>query len=166
MKKIKYIVLALLIASVWGCKPEEFGPIVGSEQNVVKDLQGNWSLTKVTQVDQDAVTKGFPYKELDITSIYPYKELSITLQGDASGSPGAFTITPGNSPKISDFNTGTWSVDNAVAPTVITLKNGATSSNLTLGSYAYLKSGKFYLKKEKKFNGKVIVSYQYEFTRK
>lgn len=165
MKNIKYIILALCIISVWGCKPEEFGPI-GAEQNILKELQGTWALSKVTQIDQDASTKGFPYKELDITNVYAYKDLVVAFQGEASGAPTSFTITPGNSPKISDFNTGTWAVDNAKAPTVITLKNGNASSELTLGSYAGLKSGKFYLKKVRKANGKIIVSYQYEFTKK
>ena len=165
MKNIKYILLALCIVSVWSCKPEEFGPI-GPEQNILKELQGTWALSKVTQIDQDASTKGFPYKELDITNVYPYKDLVVAFQGEASGTPTSFTITPGNSPKISDFNSGTWTVDNAKAPTVITLKNGTASSDLTLGSYAGLRSGKFYLKKVRKSNGKIIVSYQYEFTKK
>lgn len=165
MKQIKYILLAFCFLSLWGCKPEEFGPI-GAEENILKELQGTWTLSKVTQKDEDAATKGFPYKELDITNIYPYKELVIALQGDASGTPTTFTITPGNAPKISDFNTGTWSVDNAKAPTVISIKNGTATSDLTLGSYAELKTGKFYLKKVKKANGKAIVSYTYQFTKK
>lgn len=165
MKNIKYIILALCIASIYSCKPEKFGPI-GAEENFLKELQGTWSLTKVTQRDEDAVKKGFPYKELDITNVYPYKELVIALQGDGNGAPTTFTITPGNSPKISDFNSGTWTVDNAVAPTTISLKNGTSASDLTLGSYANLKNGKFNLKKVKKSNGKVIVSYSYEFTKK
>lgn len=157
--------MAICFVSLWSCKPEEFGPLT-TETNVVKDLQGTWALTKVTQKDEDAATKGFPYKELDITAVYPYKDLTIALQGDASGTPSNFTITPGNSPKIADFNTGTWTVDNATAPTIITLKNGTASSPLTLGSYAELKSGKFYLKKVKSSNGKAIVSYTYQFTKK
>ena len=164
MKNIKYIILALCIISIWGCKPEEFGPI-GSESNVLKEMQGTWRLSKVTQIDQDATTKGFPYKQLDITNVYAYKDLVIALLGDAAGSPTTFTITQGNSPKISDFNSGTWTVDNISAPNIITLKNGAATSDLTLGSYAGLKSGKFYLKRIRKSNGKVIVSYQYEFTK-
>ncbi|RYF16210.1 MAG: DUF5004 domain-containing protein [Flavobacteriales bacterium] len=165
MKIIKYIVLALCITSIYSCKPEEFGPI-GEEENIVKSLQGTWGLTKVTQKDEDAATKGFPYKELDITNVYAYKDLLIALQGDAAGTPTSFTITQGNSPKISDFNTGTWTVDNVKAPTVINLKSGTLTSELTLGSYAELKTGKFYLKKVKKSNGKAIVSYTYQFTKK
>lgn len=165
MKNIKYITLALCFLSLWGCKPEEFGPI-GAPENFVKEMQGNWTLTKVTQKDEDAATKGFPYKELDITNIYAYKELSIAFQGDANGTPTTFTITPGNSPKISDFNTGTWTVDNIALPTTIILKNGTATADLSLGSYAELKFGKFYLKKVKKANGKALISYTYQFTKK
>lgn len=164
MKNIKHIVLGLFIISLWSCKPEQFGPI-GSDSNVLKEMQGTWRLSKVTQIDQDATTKGFPYKQLDITNVYPYKDLVIALQGDVAGTPTTFTITQGGSPKISDFNSGTWAVDNNTAPNLITLKNGTSTSDLTLGSYAGLKSGKFYLKRIRKSNGKIIVSYQYEFTK-
>ncbi len=155
----------LCILAMWGCKPEEFGPIT-KETNVVAQMQGSWSLTKVVQVDEDAKTKGFPYKELDITEVYAYKDLVIALQLDASGKPASFTITNGNAPRIADLTSGNWTVDNELAPTIITLKNGTTSNELTLGSYAGLSSGKFYLIKKKSFNGKVILSYQYEFTKK
>ena len=67
---------------------------------------------------------------------------------------------------VSDFNTGNWTIDNVKAPTLINLKNGTATSELTLGSYAELKIGKFYLKKVKKANGKAIVSYTYQFTKK
>lgn len=165
MKTLKYLSIMICILSIFGCKPETFGPIT-SDVQVLKQMQGTWNLTKVVQVDQDAKTKGFPYKELDITNIYPYKDLVIALQVDASGNPSAFTITNGNAPKIADLTSGNWTVDNNVAPTVITLKNGAITNNLSLGSYAGLSSGKFYLTKNKSVNGKVIVSYQYEFTKK
>lgn len=165
MKTLKYFTVLAVVLSVFGCKPEEFGPIANKVE-VLKQMQGSWGLTKVTQVDQDAATKGFPYKELDITSIYPYKDLTIALQGDASGTPTTFTITNGNAPKIADLTSGTWAVDDAMAPTTITLKNGTVTNLLKLGSYAGLSSGKFYLTRNKSINGKVIISYKYEFTKK
>lgn len=157
--------MMVCILSIFGCKPEEFGPIT-SDVEVLKQMQGTWNLTKVVQVDQDAKTKGFPYKELDITDVYAYKDLVIALQLDGAGNPSTFTITNGNSPKLADLTAGNWSVDNNMAPTTITLKNGTTTNALTLGSYAGLSGGKFYLNKNKSINGKVILSYQYEFTKK
>lgn len=165
MKNIKYILFLICVLSIWSCKPEVFPPI-GDPQNVVKDLQGTWSLSKVTQIDQDATTKGFPYKQLDITSVYPYTDLVVGFAGDAQGNPSTFTITPGNSPKIADLMSGSWNVDDAKAPTAITLKNGTVTNTLTLGSYANLKAGKLTIKRDKKLNGKVILSYQYEFIKK
>ncbi|WAC42481.1 DUF5004 domain-containing protein [Pedobacter sp. SL55] len=165
MKTLKYLSLLACILFTFGCKPEDFGPIT-SKVEVVKQMQGTWGLTKVTQVDQDAATKGFPYKELDITNIYPYKDLTIALQGDASGNPTNFAITNGNAPKIADLTSGTWTVDDATAPTAITLKNGTVTNMLKLGSYAGLSSGKLYLTRNKSINGKVIISYKYEFTKK
>lgn len=165
MKRIQYILFTICILSIWSCKPDEFAPI-GEPQDVVKSIQGSWGLTKVTQIDQDATTKGFPYRQLDITSVYPYTDLALVFQGDAQGNPGAFTITSGNSPKIADLTSGNWTVDDVKAPTTISLKNGAVTNSLTIGSYASLKSGKLVIKRDKKLNGKTILSYQYEFTKK
>lgn len=165
MKRIQYILFAICILLIWSCKPDEFAPI-GEAQNVVKSMQGTWGLTKVTQVDQDASTKGFPYKQLDITAVYPYTDLVLAFMGDAQGNPSTFTITSGNSPKIADLTSGNWTVDNAKAPTIITLKNGALENVLTIGSYAGLNAGKLNIKRDKKLNGKVILTYQYEFTKK
>jgi len=165
MKRIQYILFAICVLSVWSCKPEKFGPI-GEPQDVVKSMQGNWGLTKVTQIDQDASTKGFPYKQLDITSVYPYTDLSLTFMGNADGNPTTFTITTGNSPQIADLSAGNWSVNDVKAPTVVLLKNGDVTNSLSLGSYVSLKSGKLIIKRDKKINGKVILSYEYEFTKK
>lgn len=165
MKNIKYIILSICIFSIWSCKPEEFAPI-GEPQNVVKSIQGTWGLVKVTQVDQDATTKGFPYKQLDITAVYPYTDLVVAFVGDAQGNPTTFTITPGNSPKITELTSGNWTVDDAKAPSTILLKNGAVQNSLSIGSYISLKSNKLVIKRDKKLNGKVIVSYLYEFNKK
>lgn len=165
MKRIQYLLFTICILAIWSCKPEAFAPI-GEPQNVVKSIQGTWGLTKVTQIDQDATTKGFPYKQLDITSVYTYTDLVLVFLGDAQGNPGTFTITSGNSPKISDLTSGNWTVDDLKAPTVISLKNGTVTGNLTIGSYVSLKSGKLIIKRDKKLNGKLILSYQYEFTKK
>lgn len=165
MKNIKYLILAILAVSIWSCKPEKFEPIT-TDLDVVKHMQGTWTVTSVIQVDENAKTQGFPYKTLDITNIYPYKEMVISLQGDANGNPGTFTITSGNSPKLSDLSSGTWSVDNMQAPTVITLKNGTAQAQLNLTTYAGLKAGKLNIKKVKRAGGKDILSYQYEFVKK
>lgn len=165
MKNIKYLILAILAVSIWSCKPEKFEPI-NADINVVKQLQGTWALTKVTQIDQDASTKGFPYKQIDITSVYPYTDLVLALVSDAQGNPATFTVTPGNSPKIVDLTSGTWSVNDPMAPTAIELKNGNVTNTLSLGSYVGLKSGILTIKRDRKLNGKVLLSYQYEFTKK
>lgn len=157
--------MATCALSIWSCKPEKFEPIT-TDVNVVKQMQGTWTLSSVIQVDEDAKTKGFPYKQLDVTNVYPYKDLVLSFQGDAQGNPSTFSITSGNAPRITELTSGNWSVDNGQAPTNIILKNGTTQSLLTFSSYTGLKSGKLNIKKVKMSNGKVILSYQYEFTKK
>lgn len=165
MKNIKYLILAICMLSFWSCKPEKFEPIT-TDINVVKQMQGTWSLTSVVQVDENALKYSFPYKQLDITNTYPFKDAVLTLVEDAQGNPTTFSIVHGNSPKILDINSGTWSLDDPQTPKTITLKNGTAQSQISITSYAGLKFGKLNIQRVKMLNGKPVLTYQYEFTKK
>lgn len=117
-------------------------------------------------MDEDAARKGFPFKELNITSLYPYTDFVLKLNL-TSGAPGTFTTTPGGSPKIIKLLSGNWSVDNAEYPKNITLTNGASTEVTTLGGYPVGASNTLKLKVERKdaASGKVLISYSYEFAK-
>jgi hypothetical protein len=165
MKKIKINLLMAFLgvtALVWSCRPDEPAPI-GDPVNKIETLNGTWSLSKVVQVDNDAVKKGFPNQRLDITDLYSYQDFKLTFQLDANGNPGAFSTTPGNAPEIITVASGTWSVDDPAAPVVVTLQNGSNQAALEFTTYNGLLNNKLSLKLVRRDGEKALVSYEYEF---
>ena len=167
MKKLLRTGFMMLTVSLLftACQPDQIKEI-GESRNILSSLEGNWKLIKATQVDEDASRKGFPYKELDITSLFPYTNFQLKLNL-ANGAPATFTTTPGSSPKIIKLATGNWAVDNAEYPKVITLTSGATTEKVTLGGYPVGAANTLKLKVERKdaTTGKLLISYSYEFAK-
>ncbi len=154
--------MAILFAA---CRPEAHKEL-GQPRNILASIQGTWKLTKATQVDEDAARKGFPYKELDITTIFPYTNFVLTLNLN-NGAPGTFTTTPGTSPKIIKLASGNWTVDNAEYPKELTLTSGAVTEKVTLGGYPVGALTSLKLKAERRDagTGKLLISYSYEFAK-
>jgi hypothetical protein len=147
------------------CSPEAHKEI-GEPRDIVASLAGNWTLTKAVEVDEDAVHKGFPYKENDITAIFPYTDFKLTLVVNGS-TPSTFTTTPGSSPKIIHLASGTWAADNLQYPKVLTLTSGSTTETVTLGSYPIASSTKLQLNVSRSDagSGKLLITYKYEFSK-
>ena len=169
-----YITNILLVAVITAvmlvsCQPADFKEI-GSTREVAASLAGNWTLTKVTQKDEDAARKGFPYSELDLTTVFPYTEFKLTLNVNGP-SPSTFTAAPGNSPKILSLTSGTWGVDNGDAPGAIIFKGaGGSTEQVTLGAYPLGGNDKLRFKIERRdadpaANNKLLLSYTYEFSK-
>jgi hypothetical protein len=167
MKNMLNKILLVLTAAVCfeACTPEAHKEI-GEPRNILASLSGTWKLIKATQVDEDATKKGFPYKELDITSYFPYTNFVLTLNL-TNGAPGTFATTPGSSPKIIKLASGNWAVDNADYPKDITLTSGATTEKVTLGGYPVGAANTLKLKAERKdaSTGKLLITYTYEFAK-
>lgn len=155
--------VAVLISS---CQPDAHKEL-GDPAQIIASLQGTWKLTKATQVDEDAARKGFPFKELDITSIFPYTEFSLTFNTNGN-EPTTFTAVAGNSPKIIKLTSGDWVVDDPQYPQIITLTNGTTTEQITLGAYPVGANELLQLKVERKdssANDKLLISYTYQFAK-
>ncbi len=60
------------------CTPVEKKEL-GDPRNIVQSFEGTWKLIKAIQVDEDAAKKGFPFKELDITTLFPYTNFVLKL---------------------------------------------------------------------------------------
>ena len=167
MQKIFRIGIMMLSVSLLltACQPDAHKELE-APKNILESLQGTWKLTKATQVDEAAKAKGFPFKELDLTTLFPYTDFKLTLNLNA-GAPGTFATVPGASPKIIKLTSGNWTVDNAEYPKNITLTSGSTTEVTTLGGYPVGASNTLKLKVEKKeaASGKVVVSYSYEFAK-
>ena len=167
---ITKIIMATLVTAIafTSCKPDAFEEI-GDKRDIPSSLAGIWKLVKVTQKDEEAARKGFPYSELDLTTVFPYTDFSLTL--NSSGNTlTTFTTTPGNSPKVISLTSGTWAVDNGENPGAILFKNGAVTESVTLGSYPVGGNTKLVFKIEKRdadpaANNKLLISYTYEFSK-
>jgi Domain of unknown function (DUF5004) len=167
---IKIFFPVLLMAGLFSaCRPDKLEDI-GTPRNNVATFAGTWKLTKVTQKDEEAARKAFPYAELDLTTLFPYTDFTLKLDVDSKLLPNTFTTTPGNSPKIITLTSGQWSVDNAQQPTVITFKNGAVTELVTLGGYPVGSNKNLKFKVERRdvdtaTHNKLLISYTYEFTK-
>ena len=147
------------------CTPVEHKEL-GAPRKIVESLNGTWKLINAKQVDEDASRKGFPFKELDITTLFPYTNFVLKLDL-AGGAPSSFTTTPGSSPRIIKLASGTWTVDNIDNPKDITLTNGVTTEKITLGGYPVGAASTLKLKVERKDagSGKLLITYSYEFAK-
>ncbi|MEP7256552.1 MAG: DUF5004 domain-containing protein [Ferruginibacter sp.] len=167
MKHINKIAIVMMLATIVfvSCKPDSIEDM-GGKRDLLQSINGTWKLTKATQVDEDASKKGFPYQQLDITSLFPYTSFSLTLNV-TSGAPTTFTTNPGTSPKIVKLSSGNWTVDNVTNPKNLYLVNGAATDTITLGGYPVGASTSLKLIKEKrdKTTGKLLISYSYEFAK-
>lgn len=164
MKKyFKFLSLPLLAIIFNSCQPKDYKEI-GQPISTLSSLQGTWKLAKVTQTDEVAAKKGFPYITTDLTTAFPYTDFKFTLNTDGN-SPTTFSTTPGNSPKIIRLSSGKWMVDDPSYPKVLTLINGIDTANVTLGGYpsGISPSLKIKLEKNDAATGKLILSYIYEF---
>jgi len=159
----KNIVMLLGLALFASCEPTEI-PEIGVPRDVITSFSGNYTVSKVTQIDEGAVKKGFPYKTLDVTKFYT--GLKATFNLSAAKAPTTFTFTPGSSGNsLASINSGNWSVDNVKAPKEITLTSGSTTSTIIMGNYTLLDANKMMLKVVRKQGANVVLTYEFEFTK-
>lgn len=167
MKKILnlFYLASAIGVSLIACRPEPFEE-VGDPVNNLAALSGNWRIVRVTQTDINAATKGFPFQQVDLTTIFPYTDYRVGFNL-ANGSPSTFTATPGNSPMLIPFNSGSWRVDDPKSPQMLTLISGTDTARLTLGSYPNaVNSGlKISLIRRDSATSNGIIRYDYEFAK-
>jgi uncharacterized protein DUF5004 len=163
---MKKILLANLIVAflVLACKPESIKPI-GQRSDYMSKLPGTYKLTRVTQSDVKAVKNNYPYKTLDLTNKFPYSEFELTLNGNGS-TPSTFSTKQGNAPAIIRLTSGNWKVDNTEAPKMIFFINGTDSVKIQIGSYNGFNTNQLNLRQVRNLDGKPVINYDYEFTKK
>jgi hypothetical protein len=148
-----------------GCKPENYKPL-GKAATPITSLAGTWKISSVTQKDEDAANKGFPYQVTDLTSLFPYTDFTLTLNMNGN-TPTTFTTAPGQSPKIITLASGNWSADDPAYPKVLTLANATDTAKVTLGAYpsGVSPSLKVAVAKREASSGKLLISYSYVFVK-
>jgi hypothetical protein len=162
MKKLfpAYLLFLLLVA----CQPETFKPI-GDRTSYMKEIPGAYKLTRVIQSDIKAVKNNYPFKTLDLTTKFPYTDFELSMN-TATGTAGTFTTKQGNSPTVIRLASGNWSVDNADAPKRIYFVNGTDSVKLEIGNYISLRNKQLTLRLVRTLDGKPVINYDFEFTKK
>lgn len=159
-------ITGIILTLAAGCKPENYKPL-GKAMTPASSLAGTWKITAVTQKDEDAANKGFPYQQADLTNVFPYTDFSLTLNMNGS-TPTTFTTSPGNSPRIITLAGGNWSIDDPTYPKVLTLASGTDTAKVTLGAYpigASASTLKIAVAKHDAASGKLLISYSYVFTK-
>lgn len=166
MKSFKHTlyILSTMIFMV-ACQPDPFKEI-GDPFVPMESISGNWKLNKVTQTDINAEEKAFPYKSLDITDVFPYQDVTLSLNL-TNGAPGTFTISNSQGLDLFDSESGTWSVNQIQAPSIIYLIDNSDSTEITIGSYPNVLNSSLVLSIIRVEDGtnKNIIRYDYEFIR-
>jgi hypothetical protein len=159
------MVIPLLGITLFACQPLDYKEVGVPVKNIAA-LAGTWKLSKVTQTDEDAARKGFPFTTLDLTSVFPYTDFRLTLNTNGN-TPTTFATTPGNAPKVIRLLNGNWTADDPTYPKVLTLVNGTDTSRVTLGSYPTGSNSALKLRQERRdaTTGRLLISYNYEFTK-
>jgi hypothetical protein len=164
MKKIVFALLVSAALYLAACKPESLKTYEPNSAFSLTNLQGTWKLTKVTQKDEDAIRKGFPYKELDVTTALNQNLVTLTFNLNGAA-PGGYVINYGTAAKLLKVGNGNWILDDINKPGRINLASGTDTAKLILGSYANLLNNKLILVQKKFFNGKEAITYNYEFSK-
>jgi len=164
MKRIIWA-LPILLLAVTGCQPDKYKTLEAPSSQL-SALAGTWKLYKVTQTDEDAAKKGFPYTTVDLTTAFPYTDFRMTFNVNGT-TPTTFTTTPGNSPKIIKLVSGNWTADDPAFPKVLTLASPTDTAKVTLGSYPTGSSPdlKISVQRFDAATGKLLISYSYAFVK-
>jgi hypothetical protein len=165
-KNLTILTLTLAIIIGAGCTPEDLKPYTPVANGDVNGLFGTWKGTSVIQRDVSAESKGFPYKNEDMTTALAFTNVKVTLNGSASA-PTTFAIDYGSAPNFFKFNSGNWKVDNPEKVGKVYLINatGTDTITMTMGSYQEVLNNQLSLVQTKTLLGQPAIIYEYKFSK-
>lgn len=164
MKNI--ILILFILATIVSCRPE-FEDIEEPEGRS-SGLSGTWTLSSAVQVDEKAVSKGYPefVQRIDLTERAGFNDYQIILNQNAEGNPTTFEERDTDSPAIIGFESGSWSLDDPDYPKEITFTNEAGESfTMVIGTYLGLSEGELNLSFSRMVDDEPIVTYEYKFVK-
>lgn len=156
--------LAIGVFLLSACQPEKIKDFVPRSTGDVASLTGTWKGTAVTQRDNDAERKNFPFKSEDVTSTLEFTKVTLTLNS-ANGQPTTFNINYGGAPPFFKLTTGNWKVDNATKVGNISIYNGPDTVKFIVGSYLLIDDSKLQMKQAKSLLGKEVITYEFNFSK-
>jgi Domain of unknown function (DUF5004) len=163
MKKIAITLVALCSLVLWSCKPEAIKDYEAPSSSFkVSDLSGTWKCNNIMQTDEDAVTKGFPYKSVDLTQAVNAAQIKFTINMNGSN-PGTFAIDHGTALKVFKSTAGNWLVNNPSKPSQMWFANGTDTVKFTIEGYNNFANRKMVLKRPRLLGTKTVSTYTYSF---
>ncbi|MEP2772946.1 MAG: DUF5004 domain-containing protein [Fulvivirga sp.] len=162
MKRIS--ILLLMITALLGCR-EEFDDI-GEPFDKASGISGTWTLSSVTQNDEEAISKGFPLfvQSLDITARAGFTDYTLVLNQNEDGAPTTFEEQNTSAPSILGMSSGIWVLDDPDVPERITfISDNDEQFELIISTYIGLNEGQLSLKLTRFADEKPVVSYIYNF---
>jgi Domain of unknown function (DUF5004) len=165
MKKIFSILAIAAAAGFAACKPDAIKDYeAASSAFKVSDLSGTWRMTAISQTDEDATRKGFPYKTVDLTNVVNASQIKFTINMNG-GNPGTFAIDHGTGAKLFKSTSGNWLVDNASKPSQMWFANAGDTVKFIIQGYDNFLNNRMVLKRNRSLGGKTQVSYIYSFNK-
>ncbi|MBL7726250.1 MAG: DUF5004 domain-containing protein [Dinghuibacter sp.] len=164
---MKTSMIALAVCSallLWSCKPDAIKDYEAPDSAFkLANLSGTWKMSTLVQSDEDAVTKGFPYKTVDLTQAInaPQVKFTINMNGAA---PGTFAIDHGTATKLFKSTSGNWMVDDQAKPSQMWFVNGTDTVKFVIQGYNnILQNKQMVLKRTRKLGVKAVSTYTYTF---
>lgn len=166
MKKSLTIAIFMLALTWVNCSPEDLKSYTPAANGEVAGLFGTWKGVSVNLRDIGAESKGFPYKNEDMTSVLGFTDVKVTLNGSAS-SPSTFEIDYGTAPEFFKFSDGNWKVDNTAKVGKVYLINAAGNDTITMvmGSYQDILNNRLSFVQTKTLLGEPAIVYEYKFSK-
>ncbi|MBD2766697.1 DUF5004 domain-containing protein [Hymenobacter sp. BT664] len=158
---------ALALLGAASCQPEEKFGEIGQAFATAEGTIGDFQLTQVVQVDNDAVDNNYPaeVQRMDLTSDYPFNQVVFSFQANGN-EPSNFVVTnPGNAPVF--LANGTWKFDDSKGPRkiIISQANGRRDT-LQYGQSYRAADNRLGLKLLRRNGPKTLVTYELNFVRK
>jgi hypothetical protein len=163
MKTSIITLVAFCALVLWSCRPEaikDYEPTTASFK--VADLAGTWKCNNIMQRDEDAVTKGFPYKTVDLSSAVNAPQIKFTINMNGTN-PGTFAIDHGTGLKLFKSTAGNWLVNDPTKPSQMWFVNGTDTVKFTIQGYNNFLNRKMVLKRSRTLGAKTVSTYTYSF---
>jgi hypothetical protein len=172
MERSKTLVtLVLLVCSISfiSCEDTDDGKFV-EPITLYEKINGNWTLTNISQIDETANSLGISPKEIGLFSLFGFETFSINLNVDEKNQPTSYQVN-GTAPELFP-NNGYWDlkspfqVTTGVLPTINLYSDAAKTTLTAQLSVTVLPntSPDMELKLTRSADGIPFVSYVYKLT--
>ncbi len=169
MKQLKGVWLLALMVWVSACSREDFADVGEPLSFDVENVSGTWQLASISQVDNNAVDRGFPaeVQRLDLKAFFPaYEQYVVRLETNPQGEPTNFAVeNPGGAPSFFPA-TGNWQFDDAAGPRRLRVTDGSGDETMIDFTGAFRQSeNRLAIGLVRRQDGRAFLTYELIFER-